>query len=265
LRSRESASAGEAALGALAAALEAQIGAVLSRASGLSPKPSEFLAAACEALAVMREGGLERFRQFCSDRPTILGRREAPSANSRLQGVPADEMDALLGRVFRITRELCKADDEAIADLVEALAPYASEFRARFLRSGLVDFDGLLALARDLLRDHPPLRDRLKRRVRMLFVDEFQDTDPVQYEIVLFLAERRETSATNAFDAQLEPGKLFIVGDAKQSIYRFRGADYAAYRAAVETIERQGGRRLDLVANFRSVPGIVESVNVVLV
>ena len=76
----------------------------------------------------------------------------------------------------------------------------------------------------------------------MLLVDEFQDTDPLQYEIVLLLAERRGGGAGDAYDAELEPGRLFIVGDPKQSIYRFRGADYAAYRTAVERIRGPGGR-----------------------
>ena len=66
---------------------------------------------------------------------------------------------------------------------------------------------------------------------------------------------------SDAYAARLEPGRLFVVGDAKQSIYRFRGADYSAYRRAVAHIVSQGGAELNLVGNFRSIAGIVEPVN----
>src|SRR4029077_15263888 len=108
----------------------------------------------------------------------------------------------------------------------------------------------LLVRARDLLRGAPDVRAALKRRFRMLLVDEFQDTDPIQYEIVFFLAEQAESRATDAYATRLAPGSLFIVGDAKQSIYRFRGADYTAYRRAVRHVLDQGGAELSLTSNF---------------
>jgi ATP-dependent helicase/nuclease subunit A len=99
----------------------------------------------------------------------------------------------------------------------------------------------------------------LKARFRLLLVDEFQDTDPVQYEIVLFLAEHDGDFAPDAYETSLAPGRLFIVGDTKQSIYRFRGADYAAYRRAVSHVLRQGGVALSLTSNFRSTASILDS------
>jgi ATP-dependent helicase/nuclease subunit A len=95
----------------------------------------------------------------------------------------------------------------------------------------------------------------------MILVDEFQDTDPLQYEIVLFLGERAGSCASDAYEADLEPGRLFVVGDPKQSIYRFRGADYEAFLRATSRIVRSGGRELRLTANFRSVGGVVGPVN----
>jgi ATP-dependent helicase/nuclease subunit A len=175
------------------------------------------------------------------------------------------EAAAAAGRVSNRARDFCRGilrvDDETFSRLVETVEPFVEQFRERYLRRGLVSFDGLLALARYLLRDFPEVRVKLKRRFGLVLVDEFQDTDPLQYEIVLFLAERVAGSADDAFRAEPEPGRLFVVGDAKQSIYRFRGADFAAYRRAVERIVETGGEALDLVGNFRSVPGIVEPVN----
>jgi ATP-dependent helicase/nuclease subunit A len=154
-----------------------------------------------------------------------------------------------------------RIDPTVLGDLVEAVKPFALEAREEMLRRGYVTFDGLLVLARNLLRDHAEVRESLKRRFLMLLVDEFQDTDPLQYEIVLYLGEKEGTCARAAYDAVLEPGRLFIVGDPKQSIYRFRGADYEAFQRAVSRILEGGGRLLRLTANFRSVPEVVEPVN----
>jgi ATP-dependent helicase/nuclease subunit A len=91
-------------------------------------------------------------------------------------------------------------------------------------------------------------------------VDEFQDTDPLQAEIVFYLAERPESVAEAWDDAELVPGKLFIVGDPKQSIYRFRRADldlYGKVRAKIEAC----GQCQHIRMNFRSVPDILHEVN----
>ena len=115
---------------------------------------------------------------------------------------------------------------------------------------GLVTFQDDLSLAADLLRNHPPTRRDLGRRYSRLLVDEFQDTDPLQAEIVFLLASDPE-SACDWTQVRPRPGALFVVGDPKQSIYRFRRADIALY----ETVKRrfaEFGEVLLLEANFRS-------------
>lgn len=171
------------------------------------------------------------------------------------------EFTAFARGVKALARPLARVDEAPLRDLVAAVAPFAREFRESLVARGLVDFDGLLVAARDLLRDVPEAREALRRRFAMLLVDEFQDTDPIQYEIVLYLGERAGGAARDPFAASLEPGRLFIVGDPKQSIYRFRGADYAAYRRAVGRVLDEGGRALALTANFRSVRPVLEPVN----
>ena len=94
-----------------------------------------------------------------------------------------------------------------------------------------------------------------------MLVDEFQDTDPVQYDIVLLLAEEPERGAADPYAAKLTPGKLFVVGDAKQSIYRFRGADLVACRRVIKRLEDQGAEALTLTTNFRSLPPLLEPLN----
>jgi ATP-dependent helicase/nuclease subunit A len=111
-----------------------------------------------------------------------------------------------------------------------------------------LEFDDLLVKARDLLRDQPKVAARLASGIRLLMVDEFQDTDPVQVEIVRALCGG---NATN--------GRLFFVGDAKQSIYRFRGAEPRVFAQLREELPPAG--RLPLSLNFRSQPAILRFVN----
>jgi len=145
------------------------------------------------------------------------------------------------------------------AVLPRALQAYASTKRER----SAVDFDDQLLLTRDLLRDHRDVREAEQRRFDHLLVDEFQDTDPVQREIIWYLAEDG-ASASCLGEVKLRPGKLFLVGDAKQSIYGFRGADVAVYaetRREFAAKQNAGCATLSLTANFRSQPRLVAFFN----
>src|SRR5207249_7534384 len=93
-----------------------------------------------------------------------------------------------------------------------------------------------------------------------IFVDEFQDTDPLQCEIVFFLAEKG-TDASDWRGVRLRPESLTVVGDPKQSIYRFRRADIEMYDAAHAALRSGGALVVSLVTNFRSRPRLVDFVN----
>ncbi|HEV8485055.1 MAG TPA: UvrD-helicase domain-containing protein [Blastocatellia bacterium] len=127
-------------------------------------------------------------------------------------------------------------------------------------RAGCLDFLDLLLRARDLVRDNSSVRTELQRRFTHVFVDEFQDTDPLQAEILTLLAaddpEERDWRSARPL-----PGKLFIVGDPKQSIYRFRRADVALYEQVKQQVTAAGGALLNLNVSFRAVPEIQEAVN----
>ena len=154
-----------------------------------------------------------------------------------------------------------EVDDAFIERLTGLLDPFVVRVRARFLSDRRLSFDGLLALARDLVRDHFRAQERLKREFEAILVDEFQDTDPVQAELLLYLAQKRGRPVTDLKKVELAPGKLFVVGDPKQSIYGFRRADIAAFEWVKNLILQQGGAEYELKANFRSRAGIVDAVN----
>ncbi|MCY3610952.1 MAG: UvrD-helicase domain-containing protein [Gemmatimonadetes bacterium] len=131
-----------------------------------------------------------------------------------------------------------------------AAAAFAGQRKDR----GQINFQDLLVLSAALLRNNPEARRDLGRRYPRLLVDEFQDTDPLQAEILLLLASDPETG-DDWRTVVPRPGALFVVGDPKQSIYRFRRADIALYQLVKERFE-DFGEVLVLEANFRSLGGI---------
>jgi ATP-dependent helicase/nuclease subunit A len=131
---------------------------------------------------------------------------------------------------------------------VRVAAEAVQAYRALKRQHSVVDFHDLLVRARDLLRDHPEVRNRLQERYRFLLIDELQDTDPVQMEVVQHLC-----------GSGLTGGKLFAVGDHSQSVYRFRGADVHLFRQLRASMADAG--RLGLTLNFRSQPQILHFAN----
>ena len=207
-----------------------------------------------------------------------VGRRVIQAAGGGGASVDAEELSLLRGltapkdwtqedfnharNLVTDARALARVDPVEIHRLCALLVPFARQCREDFARHGLVTFDGLLVRSRDLLRDHPRIREELKARFKAILVDEFQDTDPLQYEIILWLCEEPSRRAASWRDIRLAPGKLFVVGDPKQSIYGFRGADIAAYLQVVkEVIQAQNGVEYRLTANFRSDARILDVVN----
>jgi ATP-dependent helicase/nuclease subunit A len=140
---------------------------------------------------------------------------------------------------------------------------FLPEWESRKRANGYLDFDDQLEVARQLLASSRAARHEFHKRFATLLVDEFQDTDPIQLEIVLLLS-CTNLDETNPARLRPDPGRLFIVGDPKQSIYRFRGADVETYLETVEDTRRQalGLERLELTKNYRSVPSILGFVDV---
>ena len=145
--------------------------------------------------------------------------------------------------------------------LATELAPVRAAYHRALRASARVDFDELLLRARDLLRDHEAVRAALATRYTHLLVDEVQDTDPLQAEIVWRLTGEGDPGAPWA-ERALRPGALFLVGDPKQAVYRFRGADLDTYRTAKRALLRHDPNGvLTVSTSFRSRSPILGFVN----
>ena len=162
---------------------------------------------------------------------------------------------------------LAAFQQESNADLAallrEDLRGLVDDYESAKQKAGLLDFDDLLLRTRSLLREHPEVRRELAGRFRHLVVDEYQDTDPMQTEIVLLLTAE-EPPDGDWDEAVPRPGRLCLVGDPKQSIYRFRRADVAHYLRVKQRLLAAGAAEVRLTTNFRSVPAICDFVNQVL-
>jgi ATP-dependent helicase/nuclease subunit A len=128
-------------------------------------------------------------------------------------------------------------------------------------RRNVLNYGDLLTMAARVLREKRQVRQALQRKYRHLFVDEFQDTDPVQAELVFLLAAEEDAAASPSTPdwraVALRPGALFVVGDPKQSIYRFRRADIDIYNVVRERFSQAAnGRVVPLTMNFRSAKGL---------
>ncbi|MBS2014169.1 MAG: UvrD-helicase domain-containing protein [Deltaproteobacteria bacterium] len=159
-----------------------------------------------------------------------------------------------------LDRVLAAADADLAACLFRELWGLVPAYDALKARAGKLDFLDLLVLTRDLLQRNATVRNELQRRFTHILVDEFQDTDPLQADM-LFLLAADDASVSDPSAAKVTPGKLFLVGDPKQSIYRFRRADVSLYETVKERLVAGGAVRVDLCTSFRSAPSIQAFVN----
>lgn len=127
---------------------------------------------------------------------------------------------------------------------------------------GVLSYPDVQQMAVAVLRENRDIRDYYKQKYRYIMIDEFQDNNALQKDLLYLLAENRQSHQERPSAANLEQGKLFFVGDEKQSIYRFRGADVSVFRRLGEELENNGGESIDLAANYRSEPELVDFFNV---
>ena len=159
-----------------------------------------------------------------------------------------------------LSRFEADANADLAALLYQELRGCVERYQEAKARAGALDFLDLLLKARDLIRGDADVRRSFQQRFKRIFIDEFQDTDPLQAEILLLLAAD-DPSATDWRQVRAVPGKLFIVGDPKQSIYRFRRADVGIYRSVYDMLQAAGAKRMTLRTSFRARSNIQGVIN----
>jgi ATP-dependent exoDNAse (exonuclease V) beta subunit len=180
-----------------------------------------------------------------------LGRKENWPDVNRVR----DDCKALAARASGIVDEVIDGSLRALTRWIgDRVLAGAAVRRAE----GKLEFHDLLVLSRDLLRRDAVVRASLHERYQRLLLDEFQDTDPIQIELAVRIAGGR-AAAGPWQEIDVPPGRIFVVGDPKQSIYRFRRANIATYFDARAHL----GHRVDLTTNFRTVPAVLGWVNAV--
>ena len=168
-----------------------------------------------------------------------------------------------------IKEKMLELQDKFIKPALKSWQEYSHEPLVKFIKKGaefyrdrrkmhsILNFGDLLTMTSDLLKNNSEVRKYFKRKFTHILVDEFQDTDPIQAEIIFFLTGK-DTNETDWKNIVPEKGALFLVGDPKQSIYRFRRADIDIYNTVKDIFSSEGCEVLELYINKRSLPFMQE-------
>ncbi len=180
-----------------------------------------------------------------------------PGKQEHWQTVPiANVRDRLRDAQEQRDSTLATAGASTIPPLLSAIRRFVLDYAAERRTQGRLEFQDLLVLARELLRTNEDVRQAVRGQFTHLLIDEFQDTDPLQIEIAVLLASGKTVARWQ--DAEIDEGRLFFVGDPKQSIYRFRRADIELFQ---EAQERFASGIVHLEQNFRSTNPLIDWVN----
>ncbi|MFH1566951.1 MAG: UvrD-helicase domain-containing protein, partial [Gemmatimonadota bacterium] len=203
-----------------------------------------------------RAGVLAQFASQAGSRVTQKAWPEAERDFAR--HLHRQVLPALRQELEPVLRQWRQAVYQTAAGLIDAaVEAYGRQRRA----AGLVTFQDLLERTAALLRCDAEARRYYRGRYRLLFVDEFQDTDPLQAEILLYLAADQDPGPGGWQGLTPRPGSLFLVGDEKQSIYRFRRADVEIFRRVRDRLAAGGGQVARLTVSFRARPALCAWMN----
>ena len=189
-----------------------------------------------------------------------------------LRGVRDEEVKEIVGLLkplmgkdsgFVLLQNLALGSDDDVSILQKALEKYSILLKTEKQMQGTLTFKDISDLAVCILRDNLVVRNLFKHRFKQIMVDEFQDNNMHQRDLVFLLSERDDLYGTEGkipdID-ELDPSKLFFVGDEKQSIYRFRGADVSVFRRLQDEVSCNG-QSLALGTNYRSQSALIDHFN----
>ena len=226
------------------------VGGIADRTHEMAPVLESALAVLLRGWEAVQGGDLDAAAGIAPEGAAAFGFRADRTKSAKVFPRPPGMTPATArDRLRTFWRELAEVPPgDAAARFLVDRARAAARFYEKAKGSGL-DFMDLLLRAKELLCGNRTVAERVSGRFLHILVDEFQDTDPLQAEMLEALA------------ADGTPGRLFLVGDPKQSIYGFRRADVQVYHRFREELVSRGGGSITLVRNFRSRPDLVAAVN----
>lgn len=213
------------------------------------------------------EGLFARFRHATSDHqklrvvaeladgPTFKGAGNKKNWGAGLE----DAKETWIALGDPIERLLASVANQTLREITSRIAAFTRKSAEERCSEGVLENQDLLVLALQLLQTSPEARAGLSSRYSVLMLDEFQDTDPIQISLALLLAssfQGPEPGPWNELEA--EAGRLFMVGDPKQSIYRFRRADIQLF---LEARAKFADGAASLECNFRTVEPVIDAIN----
>ena len=178
----------------------------------------------------------------------------------------------LLPEAYRIAVEVAELlpEDEALEELAENIDvvlhgivsgeiwKLCKDYVENCRKNHIISLNDMLLLTAKLVRECPQVRAKLHEKYRTFFVDEYQDTDPIQTDILFAITA--DQYDPDWHKCKPRPGSLFLVGDSKQGIYRFRGADISLWQEAEDVMKATGGEIIYLYKNFRSTTEVCDAV-----
>jgi len=198
---------------------------------------------------------IKLLENFSNSEKVILNRwTSKEKAKEYRDSIVLELQEKVINPTLQQWREYC------YADTIKFVLPAVEYYHQLRQKVSMLNFQDLLLKTSRLLRDYPEVRQYFQKKYKCLLVDEFQDTDPIQAEIIFYLTGL-DIYEKNWQKLIPRPGSLFVVGDPQQSIYRFRRADIAIYNLVKGLIEKSGGQVLTLQANFRSLHSIGSYLN----
>ena len=223
---------------------------------------------ALSLLSFIEREGKEKNRDAASKLIECVSCDKAPDesvkfnkAGEKMAGEAVDEWRNEMAERYEGLRSYLFSDGEDI--LQSALSRFASMLIEEKRRTSSLSFDDISHLAVDILKNNGNVRNYFKNRYKYIMIDEFQDNNSLQRDLLFLLSEKKELCALHRIPSadELEREKLFFVGDEKQSIYRFRGADVSVFRKLQDEITLHGGASLKLSKNYRSTPVLISHFN----
>lgn len=186
-----------------------------------------------------------------------LGSRASKTAERRAH---TDQFRAVSALCCDMAGALVSSD--AMRGVFLMLSEIQEGVKAYKQQNNTLSFLDVSRMALDILKTNKSIRKYYKNKFKYIMVDEFQDNNKLQKDILHLLAERLDREGNGVPGAEdLQPGKLFFVGDEKQSIYKFRGADVSVFKALSDEMAACGGTVLSLDRNYRSEPALIDEFN----